>query len=142
VTFLNNGVNDTNYTVTLTVTNQFGCTDVFIDTITVHPDPFAGISVKYWAGCAPFNIDTSAVKAISSPNANLEYYWIITDMGGNLLKTDTGLYSLDYVLATDGDSVNLRLITTSPYGCLNDTLDAMFYTIQNPTANFAILPDS
>ncbi|WP_417608006.1 PKD domain-containing protein [Owenweeksia hongkongensis] len=142
VTFLNNGVNDTNYVVTLTVTNQFGCTDVLIDTITVHPDPFAGISAKYWAGCAPFSIDTSAVTAVSSPNANLNYIWIVTDMSGNLLKTDTGLYSLSYILATDGDSVNLRLITTSPYGCLNDTLDAMFYTIENPEANFAILPDS
>lgn len=141
-TFTNSGVQDTNYFVNLVVANSFGCVDSITDTITVHPDPRAELNYAYTAGCAPFTIDTSVVKAVEYPFANQDYIWQVTDLSGNILGTDSGLYNLSYIVILDADSVIVRLITTSLFGCKNDTTETMFYTIENPVPGFAMAPDS
>lgn len=142
ITFVNTGVNDTSYYVSLRVTNAFGCVDSIADTITVHPDPVAEIVQSYALDCAPFTIDTSVANALLYPFANDLYIWEMVDMQGNILQTDTGLHTFSYTILTDGDSVNLRLIATSPFGCKNDTTQSLFYTIPSPEASFTALPDS
>ena len=141
-TFINTGIHDTTFYVSLHITNTYGCTDSIIDTITVHPDPRAVINSAYTAGCAPFTIDTSVAQAIAYPSANQDYIWEVLDMNGNIVDTDSGFYNLNYIIIPDADSVIVRLITTSPYGCKNDTASTMFYTIKNPVPGFALVPDS
>lgn len=141
-TFTNSGVQDTSYYVTLVVTNQYGCSDTIVDTITVHADPLAEMDAAYWAGCAPFTIDSSVVVAVNYTQTNQSYIWEIMDRNGNIVDTDTGFQSLNYTINTDGDTAVLRLITTSLYGCNTDTITRLFYTIANPVANFSLTPDS
>ncbi len=141
-TFTNTGVADTSYYVILIVTNAFGCVDSITDTITVHPDPRAVIVQNYSVDCAPFVIDSSVVNAVQYPFANHLYIWQVLNLNDSILQSDTGLYNLNYTILLDGDSVNIRLITTSPFGCKNDTAQQLFYTITSPVANFTIVPDS
>ncbi len=141
-TYTNTGIADTSYYVSLFITNAFGCVDSIVDTITVHPDPRAVIIQNYSVDCAPFVIDSSVANAVQYPQANDLYIWQVLNLNDSILQTDTGLYNLNYTILQDGDSVNVRLITTSPFGCKNDTAQQLFYTITSPVANFAIVPDS
>ncbi len=140
--FVNNGVVDTTYYVTLIVSNQFGCTDTIMDTITVHPDPRAELSTSIVSNCAPFVIDSSVVTASHYPAANQQYYWQILNLGGTVLAQDTGLYNLSHVITASGDSIILRIIAESLFGCTSDTSTQLMYTIPNPTADFRPAIDS
>lgn len=142
VTYTNTGTSDTSYVITLYAQNAFGCMDTLVDTITIHPDPIAQLTLLNNTNCAPYTIDTASVSAITYPNANDVYTWEVLDMSGNILSTQAGLNNLTYTLVNDGDSVNIRLIVTSPFGCQNDTAESLFYTIENPVAGFSMSADS
>ena len=42
--FVNNGIADVTYTVTLAVENQYGCQDTAQQNVTIHPEPIAGFT--------------------------------------------------------------------------------------------------
>jgi PKD repeat protein len=141
-TYTNTGVVDSTYIVTLIATNAFGCSDTLIDTVVVHPNPRAVITATRTASCAPFVIDSSLVNATNFIVANQQYYWQIVSTAGLVLSQDTGLYNLNHVITNSADTVLIRLIASSPYGCKSDTATQLFYTIPNPIANFSVVPDS
>ena len=143
VTFNNTGVIDSVYTVQLIATNSLGCSDTLNDSIVVHPLPRAELNFTATANCAPFLIDTSVVSATLYPNANAIYTWNIYSTNGILLHQNIGADSLSYTISTGGDSVLVELVTSSPFGCTNDTsAQQLFYTIENPVADFVSSPDT
>lgn len=143
VTFVNNGTSDTSYLVTLIATNAFGCSDTVVDTITIFPDPIAQFSANPLLSCAPFTIDSTVLSPVLFPSANAQYIWEVVDVNsGVVLTTSIGPSSLSHTLPNDGDSVWVRLIATSPFGCKSDTATTLFYTIEDPEAGFIALPDS
>ncbi|NVK04969.1 MAG: PKD domain-containing protein [Flavobacteriia bacterium] len=143
VTFVNNGTSDTSYFISLVATNAFGCSDTITDTITVHPDPVAQFAANPTVGCAPFTIDSSIVSAVLYANANAQYIWEIVDVNtGNVINSAVGPFALQHTIVNDGDSVIIRLIATSPFGCREDTTQTLFYSIEDPVAGFIASPDS
>jgi PKD repeat protein len=135
VTFSNPSTNDTSFTVSLTVTNAFGCTDSSSQTITVHPNAKAQLNVLSSVECAPFTIDTSKVKPLLFPNANTSYLWKIIK-NNSVIASFSGPDSLNYTIANDGDSVIVRLIALSPYNCKADSTEQLLYTFTNPKVGF------
>lgn len=140
--FTNTGVQDSIYSISLVVTNAFGCSDSTSTIVTVHPDAYANIAVGQQANCAPFVLDSSSATATQVSTANSGYRWKVFDLSGNLLSTSTGATGLNYTLNNGGDSVIVRLIAESAFGCQNDSTEELFFTIENPMANFSAIPDS
>lgn len=140
--YLNLGTTDTTYHISLFVTNAFGCTDIYHDSIIIHPDPVAEMDVNNLMSCAPFTIDSNAVTAVLYPYINSQYTWEVLDMSGNVLGTYTGANAINYTIIQPNDSVVVRLIAESIFGCKNDTVERTFYTINNPVAAFSVAPDN
>ncbi|KAB2814504.1 PKD domain-containing protein [Phaeocystidibacter luteus] len=142
-TYTNNGTSDTSFVVRLIATNAFGCVDTVYDTITVHPDPIAQFSGSPLTVCAPFTIDSSVVNITLYPDANSQYIWQVVDPNtGTVLAGYNGPFALSHTLLNDGDTIIVRLITTSPFGCADDTAEVTFSTIEDPVAGFIATPDS
>lgn len=143
VTFTNTGVIDSVYVIQLISSNSLGCSDTLIDSITVHPDPRAETNLSGFTDCAPYLIDSSIINATLFPNTNSTYLWNVYDVNGILLNQYNGTSGISHTLNNGGDSVYIELITQSLFGCPNDTsTQQLFYTIVNPVANFATLPDT
>ncbi|WP_409770373.1 PKD domain-containing protein [Thermaurantimonas sp.] len=138
VLFTNSGTQDTTYTVRLIVTNAFGCVDTVYKNILVRPNARAQLQVNAAFDCAPFKIDTSVVKAVPYPFANATYTWKIFDKNFNVLSTQTGQHALNHTIVNDGDTVYVRLVVSSLYGCKADSVTQMMYTIVNPVASFSV----
>lgn len=137
--FLNSGVNDTTYHVLLVVSNDLGCLDSTQKTITVHPDPKAQINVAGSnIGCTPFVLDSNMAMATDYSNANSSYTWEVLDVNDNVLTSTTGINGLNHVMPNDNDTVWVRLIAVSPYGCASDTTMEMFVTRPNPEVDFSL----
>lgn len=137
ILYTNSGTEDSVFVVSLQVTNLDGCTDTFVDTVTVYPNPHAELDVRYQLDCAPFVIDTNAVQAIHYPQANDTYTWRVLSTQGALLNTFNGRFAINYTIPLPNDSVLVQLITTNVHGCVNDTVEQLMYTIDDPVAAFS-----
>ncbi len=142
VAFTNIGVVDSQYVVSLAVQNTDGCTDTLRDTITVYPDPRAEITFSDTLDCAPFEIDTSIVRAMIYPQANDTYEWQILNVSGGIVATFNGPDAINYAIPLPEDSVFVRLITSNVHGCPNDTITQLFYSIDDPVAAFGYNADA
>ena len=143
VVFENTGVEDTIYYQTLIIWNSLGCSDTVIDSVIVHPNPWAQMQIIDSVRCAPFIVDTSAVKASLFPLANSMYAWQVLDLSGNIIQQFNGVDSISFALNSGSDSVYVRLISQSLYGCNNDTSALqLFYTLPNPIPAFGMSADS
>jgi PKD repeat protein len=142
VTYINNGVADTTYSIRLIVQNSLGCTDTTFDSIVVHPNSVAQINFTDSVNCAPFTLDSNTVRALRYPFANAQYQWTIFNTNGGVVQTFNGANAINYSMNSGGDSVLVRLVATSLFGCKADTVSQLFYTIVNPKPNFVAVPDS
>ncbi|NVK04313.1 MAG: PKD domain-containing protein, partial [Flavobacteriia bacterium] len=140
--FTNTGVHDSTYVVTLIATNAYGCSDTIVDSITVYPNPLAQLNVTGTVECAPYLIDSTVVNAVQYPFANDDYNWTVYDSDFNVITTFNGPNSVNYTLLTDGDTIYIGLSATNVHGCQEDTVLQRFYTIENPVAAFAAVPDT
>ncbi|GAB5538734.1 MAG: hypothetical protein Salg2KO_08370 [Salibacteraceae bacterium] len=109
--FVNNGSNPQEFNIILAVENAFGCSDTVTKEMTVFPRvtaSFTGLD----EGCAPFEVPFTN----NSSGGNL-HAWDFGD--GNISFEDDPIHVFD-VSGTIDEVFDVRLITTSPYGC-NDT---------------------
>jgi PKD repeat protein len=137
--YANTGVVDSLYSVQLISETMHGCRDTVIDTVTIHPDAHADFSPAYTSGCASLTLDSAFIALQQYPGANDTYTWTIFDSdSATVLSTFTGVGFTNYVMAADGDTAYVRLITSNNYGCKNDTLIQRFTTIQDPVADFTL----
>ncbi|MCX8149613.1 PKD domain-containing protein [Thermaurantimonas aggregans] len=137
-TFTNSGTSDTSYAITLIASNSFGCSDTVVGQVTVHPLPKAQIQIISNADCAPFTVDTSRIKPVEYPGANGQYIWKVLSTNNTLLATFTGANALQYSLTSPNDTVVIRLIAVSPFGCGTDSVQTLAYTLPNPVASFSL----
>ncbi len=142
IVFTNSGVVDSVYSVTLIATNAFGCSDTATGAVTVHPNPKAELTFNGFVNCAPFLLDSNAVKANVYPVANSSYQWMVFDLNNNFLVNFNGSNAMNYTILNDGDSVIVRLIVSNSFGCNPDTSEQLFYTIENPAPGFSLSSDS
>lgn len=117
------------YTVRLTATNQFGCTDTHEEVFTVHPTPEASFTAQPQPACAG--------RPISFTNTSLNAFGFRWGFGdGGISLADSPLHSY----ANPG-TYTITLIATGAGGC-TDTLVATGAIIVNPTPNADFTSDT
>lgn len=117
------------YSIALTATNQYGCTDEAVASFTVHPTPVASFTATPQPGCEDYPIAFDN----TSTNAN-SYRWRFGD--GNQSTAEDPVHSY-----AQAGIYNVLLIANGAGGCA-DTLNAFGSIIVNPTPNAAFSTDT
>lgn len=115
------------YTVTLNVTNEFGCADNFSETIDYFPAPVLDVSFEP-EGCTPY---TAIFTNNSAPlTAGYTVEWDFGDGNTSVQTSPTHLYDMP-------DTYTVALTMTSPSGCITQEIytDAIFVQA-GPLATF------
>jgi gliding motility-associated-like protein len=102
-------------------------------TITINPNAKAFFTVTKDTSCPAFNIDSTVIKNVPFPAGNGAYQWFAN---GSLIGT--GATFPGYVMNTSSDSVLIKLIVTSQFGCKDDSMQHMFYTRLKPVPAFTV----
>ncbi|BAV09818.1 cell surface protein [Filimonas lacunae] len=105
--------------------------------IKVNPDAKARFSVRDTIGCAPFVL--TAANIVDTPYAanNGGYNWLAN---GVLIGTTVAFPG--YTINNVDDSVTIRLVTTSLYGCKSDSMEQKFFSFPTPDPQFTVSQDS
>jgi PKD repeat protein len=139
---LNNDTTTITYTVTLSVTNQYGCDSSIIDSILVFPNAIADIDTNgSLSACAPFTITNTIVPTINYSN-NGAYSWTIKDLSGTIIKSFNSRGNLNHTILNSSDTVWIILNVSSAQGCLSDTDSILAYTLPNPDPAFTLASDT
>lgn len=100
--------------------------------ITVNPPAKAELVFVADKGCAPFRLAATNISATPYPDRNAVYTWF-----ANNVQIGTGITFPGYTIATDNESVVIKLVVTSSLGCNSDETSHIFSTQQNVTAAYA-----
>ncbi|MEI9933742.1 MAG: PKD domain-containing protein [Ferruginibacter sp.] len=103
-----------------------------IDTVSIVPDSKALFSAGNIINCAPFILDT-VINVTPFPSGNGQYQWYAN--GIFLGSNSTGIFPGYTILKAD-DTVNIKLVTISQYGCKADSIQQQFVTVTTSFANF------
>ncbi len=100
--------------------------------ITINQNTKANFIANPLLGCAPFNV-ASVITVTTYPDRNGLYQWFANavPIGSN----STGIFP-GYILGAANDSVLIKLITTSPFGCKSDSIQQQFNTRLTAQAKF------
>jgi gliding motility-associated-like protein len=123
-----------NYRVT-PVSGSFGnCPGpVFSVSVMVNPDAKARFTPTDTIGCPPYLINANRVGLQQFTQRNNEYIWYID---GQLNGTGTGLPN--FKILNEDDTIQLKLVTTSLYGCKSDSAFKKFITYKLPHPEFSV----
>ena len=99
--------------------------------LTVYPKAKANFSFTINTFCAPANLDSSKIKLIKYDSANVSYKWY-----ANNILIGTNSFFPSYTINNPNDSVVIKLISLSKYGCTNDSISYKFYTFLKPNVSF------
>lgn len=111
--FENTSTNNQTFTVTLTATSPFGCTDTTYGNVLVFPNPTAQFSVNDSNGCHPFNINFT-----NNSTGGTYYHWNMGD--GVLFDTLASNFSHTYSNTSGGlQNISANLIVETDKGCLD-----------------------
>jgi PKD repeat protein len=107
-------------------------------TVTVRQDSKALFTANPTISCAQFNLST-AITVTPFPDRNGQYQWLAD---GSLIGTNsTGVFP-GYTMNVPGDTVIIKLITNSQYGCKPDSIQLQFITVTTAIAGFTKTPAS
>ncbi|MGY8867154.1 MAG: hypothetical protein ACKVJK_16275, partial [Methylophagaceae bacterium] len=127
------------YNVELIGQTQHGCIDSTAISICVFPDPIAELNLDSIAStCAPVNIDTLGILAISHIQAQPDdsIFWEIIDSSGVVQQTGTGLNCPTYLMNNQNDYV--WIVITATNSCGSDIDSLQFWTSEDPVADFTL----
>jgi len=99
-------------------------------TITITPNALADFTATSLSACIPFNLK-SVINSTPYPDKNSSYEWF-----ANGISIGTGVVFPGYTINTDGETVIIKLITQSRFGCNNDSKEIKFTTTKNIIASF------
>ena len=118
----------TNYLVELVATNAQGCTDTVTVTLPVYPEPNFPFSTIPDSGCSPLTVTFPAIIGA------VTYDWDFGDGGTSTGQTPTHIF---YNNTTNDMTFNVQLIATSPFGCMDTTIEVVT-VFPEPTANLTL----
>ena len=125
------------FNVSLIVTNEYGCSDTIIQTVTVYPEPMSDFDYSLnglianatdLSGCVGDSIIAINLSTVDAPDSIVVYDWNFDDGGSSSELHPTHIYS------TDG-SFDIELIVTTNNGCV-DTFSTPVNIYPIPEANF------
>ncbi|MBX2977765.1 MAG: PKD domain-containing protein [Flavobacteriales bacterium] len=132
-TYINPGTSDVVYTVTLTASTPFGCSNITTSTITVAPGVQAAFTHNGMPGCAPLDVAFN-----NTSTGATSYFW---DFGDGNTSTAAQPQHV-YVNNTYSLQVNtVTLTATSSAGCTS-TVSAQVTVYPLPNFSFVAEPDS
>ena len=99
-------------------------------TIIVRLNAKATFTATKQLACIPFDLAT-VINSTDYPDQNSNYQWF-----ANGVNIGSGLNFPGYTIVNDGDTVVIKLLAISKYGCENDSLQLSFSTVKNVTASF------
>ena len=110
-------------------------------TIYVNPDAKANFSFPYDTACWPYAIIINNTSALSPGNPNIpngSYNWYTINNAGISTFIGTGSTFPGYTIIGPSESIRIKMIAISAFGCKKDSLSHTFYTKPKPTANFTM----
>lgn len=128
--FVNTGLNDTTYTVTMVATSLFGCVDTITREMTVSPMPEANFVADTYSGCSPLEVNLTNTSV-----GGAVFYW---DFGNGDVDTTYTLDALNYTYLNAGLSpitYDLTLTVVTSTGC-RDSYVVPFRVMPVVTASF------
>lgn len=126
----------TAYTVTGALSN--GCFADTSITVTVRPDAEAYFDTSRSNFCTPYNLN-SVINVTTYPDRNNLYKWYI---GDSLYATNTNGTVPNFPVNNAGDSLLLKLVTTSKYNCRADSISIKLTSNAAADAAFTFTPKS
>ena len=105
--------------------------------VTVNPDSKADYTYIKNLLCAPAYIDSNNINKIHYPNTNSNYEWFV-----NNSSLGVSNYFPGYTILNNGDSIAIKMISASLYGCRKDSITYNFYTVKTPAVSFSKSIDS
>jgi len=102
-------------------------------TVTVNPDAKALYSFTKDKDCAPFNISSAVIQPIIYTAQNSLYNWY-----ANGTSIGAGTVFPGYILSAPGDSIIIKLVAISRFGCKNDSMEHKFYSVPKPATAFTL----
>lgn len=100
--------------------------------VTVHPDSRAIFAASQTEACAAFDLNT-VISVTHLPDSNGTYSWYADN--GFIGSTTIGTFA-GYTMSIPGDTVDIKLVTASPFGCKPDSMQIQFVTIRTAVATF------
>ncbi|HRP44458.1 MAG TPA: PKD domain-containing protein, partial [Ginsengibacter sp.] len=101
--------------------------------VTIHPNAIAKFTPQKNLFCPPFTITAAEIGLQEYPANNSEYRWYID---GSYIGS--GLVFPGFTLAAPNDSVTIKLVTNSLFGCKQDSMSYKFFTYKLPNPNFTL----
>lgn len=122
------------YTVTLVVVSDAGCTNTTTQTVTIHPLPVVDFEAVPIEGCIPLEVQFNDLSTIAS-GTNVSWLWDIEGLGTINQQTTTQTFS-------NAGLYDATLTVTSDEGCVTTLAQSNFVTVHpNPEAQFFALPE-
>ena len=119
------------YSVKLTVSNEFGCEDIFTSGITVANPVSAAFNADITNSCkAP-----ASIQFTNQALANNYYSWDFGDTTVSALSNPVHVF-------TDTGSYTVKLVIRNGNGCTDSLIKTNYIRIQKPFVSFDNLPDS
>ncbi len=115
------------YTYTLTAN---GCSSTENVSITVNPHAKAEYTAAKVKACVPFDL-SSVISPVPYPDRNASYTWYANNVLIGIGNSFPG-----FTIQNDGETVDIKLVTESKYGCQADSMSLSFSTIKAVTAAF------
>src|SRR5437868_137949 len=100
--------------------------------ITVNPDARAVFNPVATSGCVPFTITPSIINLVADNNNISEYRWYINER-----FIGSGQSFPGFTMTNAGDSITVKLVAVSRFGCKNDSSSRGFVTVERPAPSFA-----
>jgi len=105
-------------------------------TVTVNNNSKALFTANPLIHCAPFNLST-VINVSTFPDRNGLYTWYAD--GVLIGSNSTGIFP-GFIMNTPGDTVIIKLVTSSQFGCKPDSIQLQFITVTTAIAKFSRTP--
>jgi gliding motility-associated-like protein len=102
-------------------------------TIYVNPDAKASFNPVKDTACWPFQITSDTLVNNSPQTADSAYLWYVDNV-----FIGSGYIFPGYTISASDTFVDIKLVTISRYGCVNDSITHRFYTYNDPKPSFAL----
>lgn len=100
--------------------------------ITVHENSIADFSASQTVSCIPFDLNT-VINVVTYPGRNGQYAWFADNV--SIGSNATGVFP-GYSMNVPDDTVIIKLVTSSQFGCLPDERSVQFITTAASIARF------
>lgn len=117
------------YTISLTVTDNNGCSDVITNTVRVFEIPVVDFVADQRVGCSPISITFSDLT--TSPYVKTAWAW---DFGDGTTSTSPNPV---HMYMADG-TYTVKLVVTDQNGCKDSLTKVNYIRLTHPTADFTI----